>query len=107
MFTRLGWYIFCAKCQCRGLTLSALARLVVYRNVRKGVRRILRFELHGHCPDTLLVNLAETLGIHYHVVLVDLMERGDLDASPLSMPFPPPRIASADLPDIAPTLRSS
>ena len=103
MFTRLGWY-FRAKRQCRGLTLSALARLVGYRNVRKGVRRILRFELHGHCPDTLLVNLAETLGIHYHVLL-DLMERDD--AFPLALPFPAPRIASADLHDTAPTFRSS
>ena len=42
MTSRLAWY-FQAKRIAQGLSTETLARQVGYRNVRKGVRRILRF----------------------------------------------------------------
>lgn len=92
MSSRLAWY-FQAKRIAQGLSTEALARQVGYRNARKGSRRILRFERDGQGPDTLVCNLAEALGIGYHVVL-DLMERDD--TAPLQMPFPASRTASAE-----------
>jgi len=89
MSSRLGWY-FRAKRLTHGLSVEALARLVGYRNLRKGSHRILRFEQDGQVPDTLIVNLADALGIRYPTIF-DLMDRDD--ASPLRMPFAASRIA--------------
>lgn len=46
-----------------GLTLGELARMLGYRNVNKGVRRILQLEREGTVKEDLLVKLAEALGI--------------------------------------------
>lgn len=78
----------------RGGRKSALARLVGYRNVQKGVRRILRLERDGHASDTLIANVAEALGIEFGTVL-DLQER-DRASSPY-LPFALLRIISGGL----------
>src|SRR5437764_904655 len=79
MANRLAWY-FRAKRQRQGLTVEALAAKLGYRNIRKGCRRILRFEQEGQCSDNFLVNLTDALGIDCHTVL-DLSIR-DATSSP-------------------------
>ena len=73
MSTRLGWY-FRAKRLKQGLTPEALAGCLGYRNIRKGARRILRFEREGRCSDNFLVRMTEALGISCDTVL-DLITR--------------------------------
>jgi transcriptional regulator with XRE-family HTH domain len=73
IMTRLGWYCR-AKRRARGLTAEALAVQLGYRNVRKGVRRILRLENCGQFRDNMLVNLTDALGVSYATIL-DLVER--------------------------------
>jgi transcriptional regulator with XRE-family HTH domain len=73
MASRLGWY-YRQKRLRLGLTVETLAVRLGYRNVRKGVRRLLRFEHTGYAPDALLAKLADALGIDYGTTL-DLMER--------------------------------
>lgn len=87
MTSRLGWY-FKAKRLARGLSIETLAAFVGYRNLKKGTHRILRFEHDGQCPDTLLINLADALGINYHTIL-DIMDRDTEQPTFLS-----PRIVS-------------
>jgi hypothetical protein len=73
MATRLGRY-FRAKRLKRGLTAEALAVRLGYRNVRKGARRILRFERDDWCSDGFLVRVTDILSIDYHTV-IDLIIR--------------------------------
>jgi hypothetical protein len=73
MTSRLGWY-YRQKRLRLGMTVEALAVRLRYRNIRKGVRRLLHFEHTGHAPDALLAKLADALGIDYGTTL-DLMER--------------------------------
>ena len=57
----------------RGLSLSELARMVGYRNINKGVRRIMALEQTGSGKADLLVNVAAALNLDWTVVerLVD------------------------------------
>jgi transcriptional regulator with XRE-family HTH domain len=52
----------------RGLTPGQLARLLGYRNVNKGIRRLLRFEREGSIKEDLLVRLAEALEIDLPII---------------------------------------
>ena len=45
------------------LSLGQVARLVGYRNVNKGARRIIRLEQQGDCPQYLLAARVAALGI--------------------------------------------
>src|SRR5262249_8342313 len=87
MTNRLGWY-FRAKRMARGLSVEALATTIGYRNLRKGAHRIIRFEHDGQCPHTLLVNLADALGISSPTIL-DILDRDARQPA-----FPSLRIAS-------------
>src|SRR5438309_1302660 len=73
MRSRLGWF-FRAKRLAQGLSVEVVARRLGYRNTRKGVHRILRFERDGLCSDNFLVNLTDALGVSAHAVL-DLLTR--------------------------------
>jgi transcriptional regulator with XRE-family HTH domain len=52
----------------RGLTLGRLARLVGYRNLSNGERRIARLEHTGMATPDLLVNIVEALGLDWATV---------------------------------------
>ena len=52
----------------RGLTLGQLARLVGYRNLSKGVRRIAHLERTGSATSDLLVNVAVALDLYWPTV---------------------------------------
>ncbi len=73
MESRVGWY-FRAKRLAQGLSVEAVAARLGYRNIRKGARRLLRFERDGRCSDEFLVRLTDALGVNVHVVL-DLLTR--------------------------------
>lgn len=73
MKNRVGWY-FRAKRQARGLSVEALAARLDCQNLRKATRRIVRLELDGQCPETLLVRIADALAVDYATVL-ELAER--------------------------------
>ena len=73
MRSRVSCYV-AAKRRAQGLSVEALAVRLGYRDLRKGIRRVLRVEHDGVCSDALLVNLAEALGLSYGTVL-DLIER--------------------------------
>lgn len=64
MQTRVGEFIRAERCK-RGLSLGAMARLVGYRNVSKGSRRISFLEGTGLAKSDLLVNVAEALNLDW------------------------------------------
>jgi transcriptional regulator with XRE-family HTH domain len=53
----------------QGLSLGELARLVGYRNINKGIRRITALERTGMTKPDLLVNVAEALNLDWEMVL--------------------------------------
>ena len=57
----------------QGLTLGQLARMVGYRNINKGERRITALERTGKGKADLLVNVASALNLDWEMVL-DLAE---------------------------------
>lgn len=57
----------------QGLTLGQLARMVGYRNINKGERRITALERTGKGNADLLVNVASALNLDWEMVL-DLAE---------------------------------
>jgi hypothetical protein len=60
--SKLGHFIS-AERKRRGMTRGHLARVVGYRNVNKGIRRITCLEQTGTAIPGLLVNVAEALGL--------------------------------------------
>jgi hypothetical protein len=73
MKSRVAWYV-AAKRRASGMTVVDLAARLGYRNPRKGVRRLVRFEHDGQCSDTMLVRLADALCLDYSTML-ELCER--------------------------------
>ena len=67
MKSRVGRY-FRAKREARGLTVESVATLLGYRNIRKGVHRLLRLELEGIGSDNLLFRYTATLGLDYKTI---------------------------------------
>jgi hypothetical protein len=65
--TNLGSFIRAERVG-RGLTLGQLARLVGYRNLNKGARRIACLEHTGMATSDLLVNVIEALGLNWTMV---------------------------------------
>src|SRR6516162_3460350 len=65
--TNLGSYIRDERVG-RGLTLGQLARLVGYRNLNKGARRITCLEHTGTATPDLLVNVAEAVDLNWTTV---------------------------------------
>jgi transcriptional regulator with XRE-family HTH domain len=65
--SQLGAFIHAERLK-RGLTLGQLARLVGYRNLNKGSRRIAYLEQTGRATLDLLVNVAEALDIDWPTV---------------------------------------
>jgi hypothetical protein len=65
--TNLGSFIRSERVG-RGLTLGQLARLVGYRNLNKGARRIACLEQTGMATSDLLVNVAEALDLDWTTV---------------------------------------
>jgi hypothetical protein len=51
-----------------GLSLGELARMVGYRNISKGSRRITRLEQQGDCTEDLLAALADAMSIDLQTV---------------------------------------
>jgi hypothetical protein len=49
-------------------TLVDVARLVGYKNTRKGVRRLMVFERHGVIKPDLLVKVAEVLDLDWELI---------------------------------------
>jgi hypothetical protein len=65
--TNLGAF-FSDERKRRGLTLGQLARLVGYRNLNKGARRIACLEHTGTAMPNLLLNVADVLGLDWMLV---------------------------------------
>lgn len=65
--SHLGDYFHCER-KCRMLTLAQVARLVGYRNINKGVRRLLLFEQKGFIKTDLLVKVAEALHMDWQII---------------------------------------
>ena len=65
--TNLGSFIRAERVG-RGLTLGQLARLVGYRNLNKGARRLACLEHTGTATPVLLVNVAEALALDWTTV---------------------------------------
>lgn len=87
---RLAWYL-AAKRRARGYSVADLAVRLGYRDSRKAVHRILRFERDGHCSDTLLIRLADALALDYATVL-ELIERDATVACHLNGKHKSPRL---------------
>lgn len=64
--SHLGTFLRSQRVQ-RGLSLGALAKLVGYRNISKGVKRLTRLECDGTSKDDLLVSVVEALGVELPV----------------------------------------
>jgi hypothetical protein len=65
--TTLGSFIRARRIG-RGLSLGQLARLVGYRNISKGARRLACLEHTGTATPVLLVNVAEALALDWTTV---------------------------------------
>jgi hypothetical protein len=65
--TKLGVFIRAERLG-DGLTLGQLARLVGYRNVSKGARRLACLEHTGTATPDLLVNVAEALALDWTTI---------------------------------------
>ena len=65
--TKLGVFIRAERLR-DGLTLGQLARLVGYRNLSKGARRLACLEHTGTAMPVLLVNVAEALALDWTTV---------------------------------------
>ena len=79
MKSRTGWY-FRAKRLAQGLTVESVAAQLRYRNLRKGVHRLPRFEHDGIGSDKLFIGYTLILGLDYKVVL-KLVEQ-DAESNP-------------------------
>jgi hypothetical protein len=67
MMSKLAAFIQAERLK-RGLSLGKLARMVGYRNIAKGARRIIALERTGMAKPDLLVNVAEALDLDWTVV---------------------------------------
>jgi hypothetical protein len=67
MMSKLGDFLRAERFK-QGLSLGQLARLVGYRNLNKGARRILALERTGTGKVDLVVNVAETLNLDWMAV---------------------------------------
>lgn len=77
MESKLGEFIRAERCK-RGLSLGAMTRLVGYRNVSKGARRIIALEQTGTAKPDLLVHVAEALDLDW-IVVEQMMEDDHLE----------------------------
>ena len=65
--SHLGDY-FRTECKCQMLTPSQVARRLGYRNINKGVRRLLLFERTGTIKADLLVKLVQELHMDWQII---------------------------------------
>jgi transcriptional regulator with XRE-family HTH domain len=67
MMSKLGDFLRAERLK-QGLSLGQLARLVGYRNLNKGARRILALERTGTGKVDLVVNVAEALDLQWTTI---------------------------------------
>lgn len=67
--SHLGDYFRC-QCKCRLLTRRQVAQMVGYRNINKGIRRLLIFEKTGIIRPELLAKVVDAIGMNREMVEV-------------------------------------
>jgi hypothetical protein len=60
--SHLGTYLRTRRVE-RGLSLGQLAKLVGYRNISKGAKRLTRLESEGVASDDLLARVVDAVGV--------------------------------------------